>query len=252
MSNIKSNSEILEELSLLKTLTPWDITNSVFSSLYHYVIKNDYEPTKDDNLLKINQICSNAEFELEKHWSKRIVNSSDPYSELKKFPYYQNYLKLVQLEFSSARNFKENIENVLFIGSWPLPLTAIFLSLKYSLNCKIVDKSEIACSLSQRLIRSLNLQDRIILENADILDYQDDDSYDLSYLASLLCLNSQEEVIKSCMNLNFSNLLIRTSRSSREILYKSLDSSLVEKYLKKQLTVHPHNEIVNSFIIYKK
>lgn len=252
MLNIKSNSKILEELLSLKTLAPSKLTNETFSALCKYVLQNDYEPVKDDFLFEINQICSNAEFELEKFWAKKIISSQNPQMEMENFTYYKNYLKLIKLEFNSIESIQEKIENVLFVGSWPLPLSAILLSLNHGVNCKLIDKSSSACELSHKLIKSLWLEEKIEIECVDIKNFKDNKHYDLCYIASLLCLDDQQKIFMSCENLNFDALILRTSNRTRQIMYKKVDEQIADKYFDKQLIVHPQNDIINSFIIYKK
>ncbi len=242
-----------KKLKSLTDLKPKDEVNNVFSELCKYVVENDKKLKVNKKILEINEICSKAEFEMEKFYSKKIANSQNPKQELKNFIYYQNYEKLTKLEFLNASFFEENIKEVLFVGWGPLPLTAIILATNFQVNCKIVDYSEEAINLGERLIESLNLKEKISFVEKDILEYKDEKNYDLVYVASLVFGNDfQDEILKNISNLNFKKLLTRTSHGTRKLLYKKIKTKNLKKYFKKELIVHPKNEIINSFIILSK
>lgn len=243
-----------KKLINLKDLKPNKETNEAFSELCKYTQENDKDIEINEKILKINEICSKAEFEMEKFWSEKILKSQNPKQELKKFWYYENYKKLTKLEFLNSSFLQENISEILFIGWWPLPLTAIILAEDFWINSKIIDLSEEAIVMWKNLIKKLWLEDKIIFEKKNILDYKDEKKYDLVYAASLIFWNdNQEEIIKNIKNnLNFSKLLVRTSDWVRQILYKKTDENILKKYFKKELIVHPKNDIINSFIILTK
>lgn len=106
----------------------------------------------------------------------------------------------------------------------------------------------------KELVKKLKLEDKITFEQKNILDYKDEKKYDLVYSASLIFWNdNQENILKNIKNnLNFDKLLVRTSDGARQILYKKVDEKILEKYFKKELIVHPKNDIINSFIILTK
>lgn len=242
-----------KKLKALKSLEPNEQTNKIFSELCEYSIKSEKNIKVNKKVLEINKICAEAEFEMEKFWANKIIKSKNPKKELENFIYFNNYQKLTNLEFINVKFFQEKIDNVLFIWWWPLPLTAIILAKEFWVNCKIVDYSTEAINLAKELIEKLELKSKITFEKKDILDYKDEKKYDLVYAASLIFwIKEQEEIIKNISNLNFSKILVRTSHKSRKLLYKKTDENILKKYFKKELIVHPKNDIVNSFIILTK
>ena len=222
-----------KRLKNLNDLKPNNETNELFSELCKYAIENNRSLKIDKKILEINEICA---------------------IEIENFIYYKNYLKLTELEFINASFInEEKIKNVLFIGWWPLPLTAIILSKKFWVNCKIIDYNQEAINLAIKLVDKLGLKEKISFVKSDILDYSDTEKYDLVYWASLIFWNdNQENILKNIKNLNFSHILLRTSHKMRQLVYKKIDKKILKKFFKEELIVHPKNEIVNSFIILTK
>jgi len=242
----------LKKIKTLKTLSPTKETNKVFSELCQYSIKNDKKIKFNKTIDKLNKICYEAEYQMEKFWSEKIINSNLPKEEFKNFTYLKNYKLLTKLEFLNIRFFNETPKNVLFIWWWPLPLTAIILAKNYWLNCKIIDYSEEAINIAKKLVDKIDLSEKITFENKNILEYKDKKNYDLVYAASIIFWEEQEKILEKISSLNFKNLLVRTSHDSRILLYKKVEKKLLKKYFNIKLIVHPKNEIINSFIILEK
>lgn len=249
------NIEIFyKKLKKISNLRPTPETNKIFSELCDFCRENDEKKIKiDKKILEMNEICAKAEFEMEKFWSEKIGKSENPEEELKNFPYFKNYIDLTNLEFLNAKFLKNNIKNVLFIGSGPLPMSAIILAKDYWINCTLVDISPEAIELSKNLIKKLNLENFFTFINSDIKNFKTEENFDLVYGASLIFWNyKQEEILKSIKNINFSKLLVRSSHWTRKVLYKKIDKKLLQKYFKTELIVHPKTDIINSFIFLSK
>lgn len=252
----KEIEKIFQKIKKIKNLSPNKETNNFFSKLCNYCQENDTiskEKSVNEKILEINKICAEAEFEMEKFWSEKVWKSKNPEEELKNFPYLKNYIDLTNLEFLNAKFLENNIKNVLFIWSWPLPMSAIILAKDYWVNCTLVDISLEAIELSKILIKNLWLEKYFSFVNSDILTYETEEKFDLVYGASLIFWNDkQEEILKSIKNINFSKLLVRSSHWARKILYKQIDKKLLQKHFKTELVVHPKTDIINSFIILSK
>ena len=243
-----------ENLKNLKSLSPSEDTNRVFSELVSYCVSNDIDIEYDDLVKKINNYCSIWEYELEKYTTTEILNNSNPEKELKKFKYYKNYEKLTTFEYTNSMLFTDKIENVLFIWWWPLPLTSIVLFYKYWVKSVIVDINQEAVNLSKKLIKKLWLDKYIKIIQWDAKTYKDVHKYDLCYVASLVFWsNEHKEIIENIKKIDFKLLLTRTSHRTRQLLYKKVDENILKQYFDIQLIVHPKNEVVNSIILsYKK
>lgn len=244
-----------EKLINLDDLSPNIKTNEVFTNLYNYCIsQNNTELQICDKVLKINQICAEAEYKMELFYANKIINSTKAKIELNNFIYYKNYQDLGELEYLNLFFLNKNIKNILFIWSWPLPLTAIILALNYDLKITLLDISSEAINISKKLIEVLWLSNNFDFVCNDILDYKTHKKFDVVYLASLVCQNTNNENIFKTINKNisFNNILVRTSSWIRQLLYKKIDENIFNKYFKILLKINPENDIINSFIIAKK
>ncbi len=243
-----------DNLSKITDFKPWKNTNCLFWELCKYCINNDIEIEVNQKVLSINKFCSIWEYELEKFYSQKIIESNNPNVELEKFMYFENYTRLTKLEYLNSSWYTDQIKNVLFIWGWPLPLTAIILAKKYSVKSKIIDYSEEAVELSRKLIKSLWLQDKIEVILWEASKYFDSEQYDICYVASLVFWwENNNEILSNISNLNFDLLLTRTSNWTRKLLYKQTDQNVLKKYFDIQSIIHPKNDIINSFILaYKK
>lgn len=241
------------ESKKIKDFSPNKSSNIFFTNLVKYCIDNNYEVLDCDIKTHLNNVCSLGEFELEKYYSKKIINSLDPKSEIYKFVYYDNYEWLVNFEYETLSLYEQNIKNVLFIWWWPLPLTSIIFAKKYWIKSKIIDIDYDAVNLSRIIIEKLWLSDYIKIELSDAKTYTDSEHYDLCYVAWLVFNSDSHDVIlDNISNLNFKILLTRTSHKTRELLYKKVNINILEKYFNPFLIKHPQWNIINSIILSTK
>src|ERR1700690_2118580 len=98
MNNLKS---LYNQISKLQDLKPNKKTNELFSKLVSFAVSQKKNKLTSKELSKLQLICSDAEYELEKFWASKIIASKHPKEESKKFPYNKNYKKLTQLEWLS-------------------------------------------------------------------------------------------------------------------------------------------------------
>lgn len=112
-------------------------------------------------------LCGRAECEMEKWWTRRILASVCPGAQaLEAFWYLDHYRALCQAEYDL--NGDERQERYLFLGSGALPLTAILLAWRHpDIQVRCVDRDAEACELSERLLRLLQLQERVSICSED-------------------------------------------------------------------------------------
>ena len=243
----------------LASYEPSEEVNAFFSELCQFVSGQiDYELDFDpifvsDEVKDLQQVCAVAEGEMEKFWSKKIQFSDSPEEILRSFIYYDNYQDLTRLEYALLASQIGFLQQVLFVGSWALPLTAIILAQKWGVCSVLIERDEEAVKLSRGLIEALGLQEKIAVVESDFLDYRwGETEYDAVILASLLFTSgdTEEFVTHLVKNIKFKNCLVRTVRGMRQLLYKKVDEKLLEKYLKPELLVDPQNHILNSILLY--
>ncbi len=235
----------------LKDVSPNPKTNQTFSNLVEWVVANPTAPISlsKKKLFLLQKKCALAEYELEKYWSTKDIT---------KFPYYQNYLDLAKLEwesFQSCYHPSKDKRKVLFIGSGPIPFTAIILAQKYGVSSLLIDTDDEAVRLSTNLIKKLNLSHKISIQKISGQEFQDYDKYGIIYLAALAGIASTEKlsILKKIYSLAkpHTHILCRSSWGSRKLLYKPL-SSTVKNYFKPIIEIRPHNHIINSFLVFEK
>lgn len=251
MEDLKIFNRILK----LDTLKPSATTNDAFSDLVAYCSDNKEVNLKQSQIKKLRELSSVAEYEMEVHWANKIVASKNGNKELEKFWYYKNYEQLVDLEYSNVSCLYKKIDNVLFIGGGPLPLTAIVLSRKYNLTCTILERDLSSHAISVKLIEKLQLSDKIKIINTDAESYSDYGKFDIIYLAAMV---GQDEKAKSTIISLIHNklqkgkvLLCRSSHGTRKLLYTPIAKKLL-KEVNPVLEVRPYNSIINSFFILQK
>lgn len=106
-------------------------------------------------------LCGQAEGEMEKWWARHILNESCPaLRALNSFWYMEHYRDLCRDEVALLS--KEKSRTVAFLGSGALPLTGLIMAMEQT-DCSIrcIDYDEEACTLAARLVKSLNLTEKV-------------------------------------------------------------------------------------------
>lgn len=116
-------------------------------------------------------LCGFAEVEMERYWARHFNGKpSLTTQDLEEFWYYRNYTALWDLEDhligpTQAKRF-------VFLGSGPLPMTAIIAALKNpDMQIACLDYDSEACSLSSDLIKKLGLERSITVTQTDATSF---------------------------------------------------------------------------------
>lgn len=248
-------NKLYKDILNLDSLKPTYKVNKLFSSLVSYVLDpNNKNTLKETELEKLQEICSRAEYELEKHWAKKIIESDNPLKTLRKFPYFSNYRKLTQMEwFSLLSCTTHKTHKVVFVGGGPLPLTAIVMAQQYTDKITVLDIDETACELSSQLVRKLKLDKKIEIIKTDASKFENYKNYNAFVVAALAGanMNSKRKILQKIKkdSPKLSHILARSSWGLREILYKPLDKKLYDIF-EPVIEVKPKNDVVNSFVIF--
>ena len=153
-------NECIERVLSLPQLTPSEEVNAAFTELVNAVVAHGEEPLLYDENRRhqVQQRCAVAEGELERHWSRRITEADNPWSELKEFPYHENYKELTRREIGllgRAGLWLCDSSEVAMIGSGPLPLTGWWLHQLTEARITHIDASNEAIELSRGLAAAL-------------------------------------------------------------------------------------------------
>lgn len=252
---------IYQELATMGSLEPSQRVNHLFSELVSISMsrsRGEVDEVLGDPVVSgiregLWRVCSRGEFELERHWARRIVAADDPAAELRSFPYAINYEKLTRLELSSLRGVRDELpRRVLFIGSGPLPFTSILLAERHGLPVSNIDVDEEACADARALARRLGLSERLKFICADALSCSDLSEFDCVFLAALVGMNRREKTrllnhLHGVMRPG-ALLLVRSSQRLRTLLYPEVDIHGMAPF-EPLLEIHPHDEVINSVII---
>lgn len=251
-----NDRELFNKIKELKNYKPTEDVNRLFSELVNYSInpENSINLAKKE-ILDLQSACSSAEAAMEKYWAKRIIQSNKPNLELRNFWYYDNYLKLTQIEWENLKSCGVNghkHDKVMFIGSGALPLTAIFLVKYFGLKVTLVDLDFQALELSRKLVSKLGLVKNFEFVHQDVFKIDNLKDFDIVFLAALVGGNTKEKITEKVYSKikKDSHLLCRSAYDNRVLLYKPLNLSLLN--FKCEREVKTYDEVVNSIIIFKK
>lgn len=245
--------ELYKKISALEVYTPSEEVNGLFSKLVAEAI----DPWGEEMLSKkqcgcLQKICAYAEYELEMYWAQQIIAGTEQITD---FPYCKNYKDLTRLEWNAVASCAEHDHHkVLFIGSGPLPMTAIMLALNHGVSSTLVDNDQKAVDISQAIIKTLGLDHMIEIVCADGKSFKNYKDFNVIFVAALAGQNASQKIdifthIKEAASAHC-HVLARSSWGRRQLLYPPLPKK-VWALFKPLLEISPYNEIVNSVVIFK-
>ncbi|QTA89526.1 nicotianamine synthase family protein [Desulfonema magnum] len=91
--------------------------------------------------------------------ARSVLSGTDPWDQLKQFIYYPNYLGLARMEYQGGELGAG--DQVVFLGSGPLPLSLISLYKQYHVRGIGIEQSPEIAELSRDLVRILGLSEHI-------------------------------------------------------------------------------------------
>ena len=192
-----------------------------------HILKHCHAPETSSHLLEredlsdarqhLPTLCGTAEGEMEKYWARKIL--ADKHGSLEKFWYYSEYCALCNAETSLIG--KQSFNSVSFLGSGALPVTAFLLARNLPETKKIIciDFDKQACELSEKLVRKLNLADRVSVQCMDALKYVPEKN-ELVVCASLL--QGRQDVYQRLERHNCA-LMVRDAEGAYQFLYKAAE-----------------------------
>lgn len=114
---------------------------------------------------QINKFRNLYTVRLEIRYANEILESKSPWDVLEKFPFYENYLRLVLTEYRSFGLKPGN--RIIFLGSGPLPLTLIVFFKHYGIRCIGIEQDSARADLSIRTLDKLGLSKNITIVNGN-------------------------------------------------------------------------------------
>ncbi len=197
------------------------LVNNASAHYEHYQLSNwAFSPETISILPEFRQLCAKAEAALENYWCSYFNQKSTlRLSDLREFPYYQNYVVIAQKELSliSQKHDISKPAKFLFVGSGPLPLSAIFIQQNSSLELHLLDIDPQAITVSQQLTHKLDLPITHHIGDAHCFDFSE---YDFVFIASLV--PNKDDLVATLNQQNVPFYMIRGADSVYQAFYEDL------------------------------
>ncbi|KAI8890498.1 Nicotianamine synthase [Backusella circina FSU 941] len=271
----KISETLIDELCIIHgfleeqhDLAPCTQVNAIFTKLVQICIQV-YRPEVAETVLQdprvlailpsLRNLASEGEYQLEMYWTKILTDVAEDQSPcIEKFVYHQNYQDLVQMEIRALEGVGATLQNIMFIGSGPLPLSSIIMAQNLpESNIYNIDHCQKAIQISATLITQMGLQNQIESVAANASEFKDFQKADVVVLGALVGQDAYEKTnflkwISGQMKKG-AYVMIRSAHSLRKVLYPSIEPYEVNDCgFETQAVLHPYNDVVNSVVIAKK
>ena len=147
-----------ESFLKLEHLLNLEVDDDIASGILN---KEELEPAFAD----INRFRSLYTVKLETEHANEVIESGSPQAVLEKFPFYENYLKLVRMEYEGLGLSSGDM--VCFLGSGPLPLTLIVFFRKYGIKSIGIEQNAARANLSKKVLEKLGLSGAVKVINGN-------------------------------------------------------------------------------------
>lgn len=180
----------------------FDQIKSFILQIRKEILSNRHWPFQKSQIKQLQKIYSKYEFEDEIMSADNLLSKKLSQKDLLKN--YKYYSKLVSKDRDSFNKFihHQSHNKILFVWWCPLSLTAILLVHLFWVNVDVLDTNHKACLYAKKIIKNLNLQNKIKILNINWKDFNNYDKYSIVYLASFLCYHKKDflEIAKKIKN----------------------------------------------------
>lgn len=213
------------------------------------------DPSAASLLASLRSLSARGESELEYAWARRVIAARDPWAELQRFPYLDNYHRLVRFELAGLTAVgASGPETAVILGAGPLPLTGLVLA-RHGIHVTDVDNDPDACELASALIRALGLGDRTEVVCGDARRPAELPAAAESDIVLLAALAGSDREGKRAIARTLSVavhpgalLLARSAHRLRTALYPPLSPDDLAGFAP-LVEMHPCDDVVNSVLI---
>jgi nicotianamine synthase len=268
MDVVRRIEHVHQRLAAAPDLRPGSVIDGLFAELVALVLDTPAaeadaaldDPVVQTLLPRLVQLSAQGEYELELAWAERIAASRRPHDELRRFPYLANYRELSRLEHAAVAGHRDHrvrrdhrghrVRRVAFVGSGPLPLTALFLAEGFGVAVDNIDVDAAAITAARAVGVALGI-DRWTFHQHDVRAH-DLGGYDLVVLAALVGLtpDHKHRVLAhlAATMAPGALLLARSARGLRRLLYPEADPSRVDGF-RLLGVIHPRGQVINSVAV---
>ncbi|KAJ1567136.1 hypothetical protein HK405_007015, partial [Cladochytrium tenue] len=238
-------------------LRPSPLVNRLFGDLVSSAERMKRDPSLSvaaERLTSVHSLCSRGESFMEEHWANRVA--ADPKA-IHEFPYEDNYVQLTAGEYGAVcAAIGGRPARVAFVGSGPLPLTAVeWLRIDPDVHVTCFDND--AAALEQGRVTALSImpesRDRLHFLLADALEV-DYAIFDVVIVAALVGLGAEAKrgVLAAVAERVRSDALV-AARSvptdGRRWLYPRIESEQVPSSLNVIDEWMPPAGVINSLVL---
>lgn len=254
------------ELAGCRDLRPGPVVDATFRRLVRLAVETDDEAARallDRPAVRavgdeLRAFSAEGEHQLEVAWADRVAASADPVTEVRCFPFVDNYRQLHAMEQGALERLAGGgvpSDRVAVVGSGPLPLTALLLAAGGA-HVDNLDRDPVALAASRRVVDALGAGGLgFVVADAGGPADVDLAPYGLVVLAALAGPTPAEKarVVRhvAASMAPGAVLLARSARGMRTLLYPEVDLGAVTG-LDVLGTVHPEGEVVNSVVVARK
>jgi nicotianamine synthase len=252
---------LYDELAAQPTLVPGPVVDELFGRLVELTVAMPAaeatvvlaDPAVEALRPRLQRLCAAGETELERAWATRIATSTDPATTLAGFPYLENYRLLVELEWSAVVGAGEGRPptRVAFIGSGPLPLSAMLLARDHDVVVDSFDRDPGAVRQARAVVDALGLP-RLHVRYGDTARCPRLHDADVVVLAALVgATPGAKRAVVDQVHARMrpgALLAVRSAHAARSLLYPVLDLDALDG-LELLSVVHPFNQVINSIVL---
>lgn len=262
-----------EQLSRVDHLGPAPEVNALFQELVQVCLHADDRtapPVLADARIRrlrpdLLRLCSQGESLLEQAWAHRVLAASDPWAELSRFTYLENYQQLSRLEMhtlAGAGHVPRPGGRVCFLGGGPLPVSALLMHRELGAAVDVVDNEPQAADLARRLLNRLAPSPGLHVAQADATSAEDMAQLlagcDLVVVAALVGhTREQKRAVLRAVGRALdpgAYLVVRSAHGLRSLLYAVVEPGEVAEAAGcvPQVLVHPLSDVVNSVLVARR
>lgn len=199
----------------------------------------------DDLKEKIQYIHQHVLFYQEIKETQQFLDWKQTYDDL--FAQYKNYCDLVRNDISLAENVHA-IKSVVFVWSWPLPITAILLHKLFDFKITAIECEQSAYDISMQVLDKFGLTDKIEIIKCFWSQYSDYWSHDLICLSSFMNYFPEEAIaVESSIIAQtvHTPILARTVSWDKQLIYKQFSPN----FLTILKHIHPPKNVLNESLL---
>ncbi|KAJ0091130.1 hypothetical protein Patl1_14297 [Pistacia atlantica] len=192
-------------------------------------------------------LCGRAEGLFELEFASFITKLPQPLNNLNLFPYYGNYVKLANLEYSIlSQNGVVKPKKVAFVGSGPMPLTSLIMASHHmkSTHCDNFDIDEAANHVARKIVSSdAEFEKMMKFLTCGIMEVKEK-------LGEYDCRVKILGHIRKYMEYG-GVLLVRSANGARAFFYPVVEENELMAF--EVLSIfHPTNDVINSVVLVRK